>query len=196
VDVYSARGQPVAQWLSLGRDALLTSLAVAGTNVFVADAGQRVVWRLDSAGNVLGKIDGKAGNTAGFVIPSPYFDIAVGPGNELWVVDPGRHNVICYAFDGGRQSQWGRGGSEPEGFCGCCNPSHIAILPNGSFATSEKGLVRVKVYTAKGELTGVLAGPEAFDEEEVGLDLAADSEGRIYVLEPKRNRIRVFEVGR
>jgi hypothetical protein len=70
----------------------------------------------------------------------------------------------------------------------------VAIRRDGSFVTSEKGLVRVKLYTPAGDLVGVVAGSDQFDEGVSGLDLAADSAGRILVLDPVRLEVRVFEV--
>ena len=194
VAVYSARGKKQTEWPSLGTNAVLTSLATVGTNVFVADAGNRIVWRLNQQGAVINRIGGKSDDFGGFIIPSPYFDLAIGPGNELWVVDPGRHALMCFSYEGQRQSQWARSGAGPEGFCGCCNPSHIAIRADGSFVTSEKGLVRVKIHAATGELIGVVAGPDQFADDEHGLDLAVDGTGRVLVLDPVRAQIRVFEV--
>jgi hypothetical protein len=80
-----------------------------------------------------------------------------------------------------------------EGFCGCCNPSHLAILADGSFVTSEKGLPRVKIYNRLGQLVSVVAGPEQFDDDAVGLDLAIDSDNKIFVLYPKKKTVRVYE---
>jgi hypothetical protein len=80
-----------------------------------------------------------------------------------------------------------------EGFCGCCNPTHIAILRDGSFVTSEKGIARVKIYNRLGNLISLVAGPDQFIEGTEGLDLATDSEQRIYVLDPKQKAIRIFE---
>ena len=194
VTVYSPQGKKEADWPSLGKDAVLTSLATVGTNVFVADAGNRIVWRLNTQGAVIKRIGDKGDDYGGFIIPSPYFDLALGPGNELWVVDPGRHAMICFSYEGQRQSLWMRSGAGPEGFCGCCNPAHIAIRADGSFVTSEKGLVRVKLHAATGELIGVVAGPDQFADDERGLDLAVDSTGRILVLDPVREQIRVFGV--
>ena len=194
VAVYSAQGKKESEWPSLVKDAVLTSLATVGTNVFVADAGNRIVWRMNKQGAVINRIGEKSEADGGFVIPSPYFDLAIGPGNELWVVDPGRHALTCFSYEGQQQSQWARSGAGPEGFCGCCNPSHIAIRADGSFVTSEKGLVRVKVLAATGELIGVVAGPDQFADDEHGLDLAVDCLGRILVLDPVKEQIRVFEV--
>jgi hypothetical protein len=81
---------------------------------------------------------------------------------------------------------------EIDGFCGCCNPSHFTIMADGSFITSEKGIARVKIYNRIGEMTSVVAAPENFNEGTVGLDLAVDSQQHIYVLDRKRNQVRIF----
>ena len=59
--------------------------------------------------------------------------------------------------------------------------------------TSEKGLVRVKVYDAEGKLEAVVAGLEAFARGAAGLDLATDARGRVFVLDPKANEVIIFE---
>ena len=79
-----------------------------------------------------------------------------------------------------------------DGFSGCCNPSHIALLSNGSFVTSEKGIERVKIHLPSGDYRCVVAGPEQFEAGTVGLDLAVDSRDRIFVLDPMRSRVMVF----
>ncbi|MHC4353354.1 MAG: NHL repeat-containing protein, partial [Planctomycetota bacterium] len=72
VEVYDAEGKLLTSWRSLGSDAILTSIAVSEEDVFVADAGGRVVVRYDRQGNVIGEIGRKdsARNAPGFVIPS------------------------------------------------------------------------------------------------------------------------------
>ncbi len=79
-----------------------------------------------------------------------------------------------------------------EGFCGCCNPSHLARMADGRFVTSEKGLPRVKLYAEDGTFVGLVAGTDAFAKETVGLDLAVDGDGRILVLDPVAKAVRVF----
>jgi hypothetical protein len=82
---------------------------------------------------------------------------------------------------------------EIEGFSGCCNPSHFAILEDGSFVTSEKGLARVKIYNRIRDIVSVVALPDQFIEGTVGLDLAVDSSQKIYVLDPRQKLVRIFE---
>ena len=43
----------------MGQKALLTSIAVSKNNVFVADAGNRIVYRYDTNGNLINRIGKK-----------------------------------------------------------------------------------------------------------------------------------------
>jgi len=93
-----------------------------------------------------------------------------------------------------------------QGFAGCCNPVHLAVLPNREFVTSEKGLSRVKIYSRDGAFVCVVAGPEMFEgpkgpgsgqdsmDGKLGWanDVAADSGGRVIVLDPKQAAVMVF----
>lgn len=207
VEVYDVQGQRQASWESLGKDAMLTSIVVSKDNVFVADAGHRIVIRYDTAGDIINKIGRKDSfrNVPGFVIPSPYFDLAVPKDGLLRVVNPGRLRIEAYTFDGDIEFWWGGSSAAVDGFCGCCNPVNIAVLPNGGFVTCEKGLVRIKIYNSEGSFVGVVAGPEQFGAggtsiicmfpEECqtgGFDIAVDSEGRIFVLDTVDNIVKVF----
>ncbi len=207
VEVYDAQGQKQASWDSLGRDAILTSIAVSGDNVFVADAGHRIVVRYDAKGGIINKIGRKDSirNIPGFVIPSPYFDIAVPKDGLLRVVNPGRLRIEAYTLEGDIEFWWGEPSVAVEGFCGCCNPVNIAVLQDGSFVTCEKGLVRIKIYDSGGSFVGVVAGPEQFgaggtstictNPEECqtgGFDVAVDAESRIFVLDTVDNIVKTF----
>ncbi len=193
---YDLAGKRLEEWPSLGRKAAITSLAAIGAEVFAADAGNQIVWRLRERGGVRDQIGGKAREqgTEGFVIPSPYFDLAAGIDGTVWVVDPGRHALLQFSRDGGVLSSWSKTGTEVDGFSGCCNPSHIALRSDGTFVTSEKGIPRVKIYSQAGTLVGVVAGPGSFDNDHSGLDLAVDRKGRILVLDTVRRQVRVFRV--
>ena len=78
------------------------------------------------------------------------------------------------------------------GFCGCCNPTHLALLPGGGFVTSEKGITRVKVNNDHGDHQSIVAGADVFNEGTTGLALAVNSDGRILVLDPVRGQVRTF----
>lgn len=194
VQVYDNTGKKITDWPDLDGNAHFTSIAVSAKDVFVADAGNRLVWRFDKSGKLLNKIGEKdsTGNIPGFVIPSPYFDLQLGRDEFVWVVNPGLHLIQNYAAKGDLRTSWGKPAMTVDGFCGCCNPGYFAILNDGSFVTSEKGIVRVKVYDQQGEFKSYIAGKETFGKEATGLDLAVDSKNNIYVLDPKAQLVRVF----
>lgn len=195
VEVYDRRGERKTSWESLGEEAIITSIAVSKDYVFVADAGNHIVWKFDKSGNRLKRIGEKdeARDIPGFIIPSPFFDVAIDPDGFLWVANTGRHSLENYTQDGDFRTSWGEFSMEIEGFSGCCNPSHFIILEDGSFVTSEKGLARVKVYNRIGNLVSVVAAPDQFIEGTVGLDLAVDSSLKLYVLDPLQKLVRIFE---
>ncbi len=196
VEVYDTKGVKKAQWESLGERAIITSIAISKENVFVADAGNHIVWKFNKSGRKQARIGekNKAKDIPGFVIPSPYFDVAVDPDGFLWVVNPGRHSLENYTKEGNLRTSWGEYSMKVEGFCGCCNPTHITILDDGSFVTSEKGIARVKIYNRLGRFVSIVAAPDLFKEGTVGLDLATDSSGSIYVLDPVKKAVRIFDL--
>ena len=200
VEVFDAAGKRQAAWAAAGTDALLVCVVAGEADVFVADANGRAVIRYDLAGRVVNRIDGrgaadaaaKDADDAGFIVPSPYFDVAFDPIGNVWIANPGRRRVELHAYDGRLIRNWGAASFRIDGFCGCCNPTHLAVLPDGSLVTSEKGLPRVKVYGADGDMRSVVAPPAAFGEATVIADLAADSAGRILILDPDANKVRIF----
>lgn len=182
-----------AEGPDLGEKAILTSLAAGSNILYAADAGQRIVWSFDPTGRMLGHNAGPvAGGGGGFVVPSPHFDVALDRDGTLWVANPGELRIESYGPDGKPGRSWGKPGFAIDGFCGCCNPTDFARFADGSFVTAEKGLPRVKIHRADGSLESVVAGPADFDEDTVGLDVAVDARGRVLVVDPKRNTIRIF----
>ena len=185
----------VTDIVNLPETSHLTSIAVDQFYIYAADAGMRIVNKYNHRGNLIttfGEQDEAIGRL-GFIIPSPYFDLSIEPENDLWIVNPGQHILEKYQPDGKLVHQWGMWSAKLDGFCGCCNPTHIARLHDGRFVTSEKGLVRVKIYTADGRFDRVVAGPDDFSRYAVGLDLAVDSEDRILVLDPGAQMVRIFQ---
>lgn len=188
--------------------AVLTSIAADENNIFAADAANKLIWRFDRSGKLLGQIGQKDAdrNIPGIVVPSPYFDILMAEDGLLRVVNPGRHLIEAYTVDGDREWVWGQTSVGIEGFSGCCNPVAIALLPDGGFVTAEKGLVRIKTYDADGRFVDVVAGPEQLNwtgpmrvcqsSSDCGMqsfDVAVGPSGRIYVLDLADNRIYTFK---
>ena len=206
VEVFDAKGQRRTAWDSPDRKSWFTSVAVGGKDVFVADAGKRVVLRYDHDGKLIGRIGTKDRdrNVPGFIVPSPYLGVVIHPDGLLRVNNPGRHRVELYTFDGDFEGSWGKPSAAIEGFCGCCNPIALALLSDGRFVTCEKGLPRVKIYSRTGELECVVAGVESFSDNaracsglndcaHGGLDAAVDSRGRIHILDFVTNEVLVMQ---
>ncbi|MCX6287165.1 MAG: hypothetical protein NTY96_08620 [Bacteroidetes bacterium] len=194
VEVFDQIGRPLKKWKSISGESVLTGIAVSDSFVFLADAGKKIVYRYDHSGRLINRIGEKdpQKNIPGFIVPSPYFDLALGTKGELWVANTGRHSLEQFSNDGSLNSAWGEASMAVDGFCGCCNPSHFAFLSDGSFVTSEKGIERVKVFSPQGVFKCIVAPPSAFIEGTRGLDLAVDSEDRIIVLDPEKNLVRIF----
>ena len=120
IEVYDSNSKRIASWKSLGDSAVITSIALSKQgDVFVADAGNRIVIRYDLAGkeiNRIGKKDTK-NNVPGFVIPSPYFDLAIPRDGMLRAVNPGLGRIETYTFDGDYEFSWGKQSVKVDGFC-------------------------------------------------------------------------------
>lgn len=206
LEVFDAKGQRKAAWEAPGRRTWITGLAVSKDDLFAADAGNRVVLRHDRAGKLLGRIGEKSRerNVPGFIVPSPFFDLELAADGLLRVANPGRHQVEAYTAQGDFEFAWGSASAAIDGFCGCCNPINLTLLPDGRCVTCEKGLPRVKIYSADGKFESVVAGPDTFPENAKvcaaddadctrgGLDAAVDSRGRIYVLDPVAGDVRIM----
>jgi hypothetical protein len=198
VVVLETTGAPRATWEPPEAEALLTSLAVTEQAVFVADARHRVVWRYGADGGLRGRIEAQALRTEkpAFIIPSPCFDVAIGRDGLLRVVNPGRHRIETYHDDGTLVTAWGKASFEVEGFSGCCNPAHLAVLPDGRFVTSEKGIARVKLYDAFGGFQSVIADESTLGEDPKARDVATDPKGRVLVLDPATRTVHVYAPSR
>lgn len=205
VAVYDRAGQRKAVWDSPGSKCYLTGLAAGENDLFVADAGQRIVLRYDRSGKLVQRIGDKdkERNIPGFIVPSPFFAVTLAKDGLLRVTNPGRHRVEIYTTEGDLELAWGNPGAAIENFCGCCNPIHLAVLPDGRVVTLEKGIPRVKIHAADGAFESVVAGAEYFAENAKacgpndctvgGMAGALDADGRIYILDFVADNVRVME---
>ena len=207
ISVLDATGAVVAAWTGLPEGLLPTAMALTKDFIFVADAGNRVVLKLDAQGKQIGVIGARdpARNQRGFVVPSQYFCVRVAPDGLLRIANPGEHQIEAYTLDGDFEVAWGKASFALAGFCGCCNPVSFDIFPDGGFVTCEKGLPRVKLYDSNGEFTGLVAGPEAFPEylkaanagtpDSLGSGIYAviDPSGRVLVLDVVGGDVRIMK---
>ena len=201
VEVFDAQGIRLTAWPTIAGTPHITSIAARDDNVFVADAGNRLVMFYNTSGELLGHISQEGHR---FIVPSPYFDVRVGPDGLLWVANTGKHRMEAYTLKGAPVRTWGKASTAIDGFCGCCNPCHFDILPDGRFITSEKGLARVKVYHPDGSFQGVVAGADTAGATITGLGCAAadasvtlpaaatGQSNRIFVLHAATGRLTEF----
>jgi len=204
IEVFESNGRHVASWEIAGKRAWLSGLAVGENILLAADSGSRAVLRYDRSGKLDGRIGekNKDRQIPGLIVPSPYLDVALGRDGLVRVNNPGRHCVELYTLNGDLELSWGKPSAAIDGFCGCCNQIGLALLPDLSCITCEKGLPRVKVYSADRSLARVVAGPESFAENIKahslsdctvgGLDATVDSQGRVYILDLVTSEIRIM----
>jgi len=205
VAVFDRKGSQRAIWESPGSKAYFTGMTADANDVFVADAGNRIIRRYDKSGKPLNHIGArdKERNIPGFIVPSPFFSVVMGGDGLLRVTNPGRHRVELYTREGDLELSWGEPGAAIQNFCGCCNPIDLALLQDGRTVTFEKGIPRVKVYSAKGEFESVVAGPESFAENAKvcgpndctlgGMDGVVDLQGRVLILDFVTRQVRIME---
>jgi hypothetical protein len=192
---YDLNGELLEIWDEIDSSAYITSIALKDDYVFVANAGGPTVYQYDRSGEILHSFDGKnrTDGKHGFIIPSPYFDLDVDSEGQLWAANTGIQAIENYNPDGSLRAFWGGSSYDLKGFIGCCNPAQFTIMENDSFVTSEKGLVRIKVYLPSGELESVVATPDDFNANTEVPDLTSDDLNNIYILDISRKMIRKFE---
>jgi hypothetical protein len=180
-----------APWASLGPRARIVAIVADATHVTAADAGNRRVVRFDRTGALVGQFGERTADYTGLVVPSAFIGLALHPSGDLVVSNIGKHRVERHSPDGRLIESVGEAGMGMDCFCGCCNPTHVSVLANGDLVTSEKGLPRVKVLSPDGSLKCVVAGPEQFHAETLGLATAVLND-KILVLDPWEGAVRVF----
>ncbi len=194
IEVFDPSGSLIMQWQKINQKAYITSIAVEDESVFVADAGNKMVYHFNYSGQLINSIgEKKETEFPGFIIPSPHFDLAIGREGQLWVVNPGKHEFLAFNKNGDLFSGWARTSMQLDGFCGCCNPGNIALLHDGSFVTSEKGIERIKIHYPSGDYKCVVAGPDSFEEGTTHIDLAVNSEDKILVLDSENGMVFMFD---
>lgn len=202
IDVLDKNGKQLSRWNSFPKTAWFSAIEEIGDYVFLADCGNRIVYKCKKDGSIVAKFgESSTGKTKGqFIVPSPYFDLEGGKDGLLWIANPGKRMIEAYTTDGELVKSWGKSSFGVDGFCGCCNPSYFTISSDGKFITSEKGLFRIKVYSPDGELEGVVGGMETFPDyykniipDISPMDVAVDEDGKIYVADIIGKRVRIFK---
>ncbi|MCX6335429.1 MAG: hypothetical protein NT092_14210 [Bacteroidia bacterium] len=184
----SCQGKPITEWGPYEANSIITSISAYGQYVAFADAGTKRVFILKKNGEVKSMI-GQSDNR--FIIPSPYFDVALYSGNVLFIANTGNRRIESWTIEGKFLEQFGEPGTAPGTFCGCCNPAHFAVIPQG-FVTAEKGLNRVKIIDQYGKFIEFVSSKNNFTPS-VPLDLASVDGETIFAANPADSKLYVFK---
>ena len=186
--VLNMRGEKIEEWGPFEENSIITSLASNEAYVAFADVANKRVFILDKKGVVKSLIGNSEGS---FVIPSAYFDIALGKDNILYVANTGNRRIERRNTDGTILDFFGEPGTAPGAFCGCCNPAHFNLMPGG-FVTAEKGINRIKILNGKGDFVEFVSSVNNFVPA-LPLDIASSDGKIIYGANPADSKLYVFK---
>lgn len=192
IEVFDGAARLVRTWKDGARMGRVTAIGFLKDSVLVGDSAQRCIHRFDYAGKFLNTI-GKDNPLGGLHIPNGVVDFAVDGNNEVHVANPGKHRVERYSPEGRLLGHMGKfTGPDPSGFSGCCNPTNVAIAGPGLLCVTEKAGPRAKIYNYSGKLLAMIDSAD-FDRSTKNMDVAVDQRGLVYVSDPARLSIFVFE---
>jgi hypothetical protein len=185
--IISSGGVIKDEWGPFEDNGIITSVTANRSYIAFADAGNKMVFVLNKKGEVkklIGQNDGQ------FIVPSPYFDVALDSNNKLFVANTGHRRVETRTIEGEIISYFGEPGTAPSAFCGCCNPAHFIIIPDG-LVTSEKGINRIKIVTRKGEFVEFVSSRNKFMAS-IPLDIASVDGKTIFAANPYDSKLYIF----
>jgi DNA-binding beta-propeller fold protein YncE len=185
--VINNKGKLLNEWGPYEANSIITSVSAGRSFIGIADAGNNLVFLLDKGGEVK-KIIGQ--DTAKFILPSAYFDLAVADEKTFYVANTGHRRIETRNLEGRIQKWFGEAGLAPGAFCGCCNPAHFTIIPNG-FITAEKGINRIKILDKEGKFVEFVSSKNTFAPA-IPLDVASADGKTIYAANPADSKIYVF----
>jgi hypothetical protein len=183
----SPRGEIKDEWGPYENNTIITSVTSNRSYVAYADAGNKVVMVLTKNGE-LKTLIGKSGEP--FIIPSPYFDVAFADDNTLFIANTGNRRIETRNTEGSLIRFFGIPGTAPDAFCGCCNPAHFALIPDG-FVTAEKGINRIKIIDNEGKFVEFISSENNFVPS-LPLDVASFDGKTIYAANPADRKLYVF----
>ena len=191
IDKFDRAGTHLGEWSDAERLADVTSICFWQDQVIVADARHRCLRRFDANGKWLNDL-GADNRTKGFVIPNGRLEACIERDGVVCAISAGKYRIERYTLEGKLLGFFGHFGMrKPEDFTGCCNPTNLALTPAGSYVVTEKAGPRVKIIDSQGALIAVVA-TDVFDPNCKNMDVAVDSEGRIYVVDTVKLDIHVF----
>jgi hypothetical protein len=181
-------GQIISEWGPYESNSIITSISASGKNIGFADSGNKRIFILNKKGEVI-SMAGQSENK--FIIPSPYFDVALSGDGIFYAANTGHRRIETWTTDGIKKDEFGEPGTAPGAFCGCCNPAHFTVIPQG-FLTAEKGINRIKILDHNGTFVEFVSSINNFTAS-VPLDIASNDGVTIYAADPADSRLIVFK---
>jgi hypothetical protein len=185
--LFSTSGKLITEWGPYEGNSIITSVSANKELVAFADAGNERVFLLEKNGelhSMMGQSEEK------FVIPSPYFDVALS-GEKLFIANTGYRSIETWTAEGKKLSEFGEPGTAPGAFCGCCNPAHFAVIPQG-FVTAEKGINRLKILGPGGDFIEFVSSKNDFVPS-IPLDVASHDGKTIYAVNSADTSLYIFK---
>jgi hypothetical protein len=186
--VINSEGKLLNEWGPFENNSIITSVSANKSNVAFADAGNKTIFILDKGGEVkrmVGRNDGQ------FIVPSPYFDLALDSAGSIYVANTGHRRLETRNSEGVTIRYFGEPGTAPDAFCGCCNPAHFIKTKTG-YITAEKGINRIKILGESGEFVEFVSSKNNFTPS-VPLDIASVDDNTIYAANPFDSKLYVFK---
>ncbi len=183
----SKSGKLISEWGPYEENSMITSVSANNRFLAFADAGNKLIFILKKNGelqSMIGQSEEK------FVIPSSYFDVALS-GGKLFAANTGNRRIETWTIAGKKLSEFGEPGIAPGAFCGCCNPAHFAVIPQG-FVTAEKGINRIKILSPEGGYVEFVSSNNNFIRP-VPLDVASADGKTIYAANSADSTLYVFK---
>lgn len=181
-------GEIINEWGPFETNSMITSVSSNNKYVAFADAGNKTIYILDKGGEVK-KMVGH--NDDQFIIPSPYFDVSINEDNSFFVSNTGHRRVEHRDKEGKTLTFFGEPGTSPDAFCGCCNPAHLIVIPEG-FVTAEKGINRIKILDKSGKFVEYVSSKNKFMAS-IPLDIASPDGKTIYAANSDDSKLYIFK---
>jgi len=181
-------GKLLKEWGPFENNSIITSVSANQSHIALADAGNKTIFIIDKGGEVKRMIGSNDGQ---FIVPSPYFDVALDSAGLIHVANTGHRRLETRGTDGALISYFGEPGTAPEAFCGCCNPAHFVKTKTG-YITAEKGINRIKILGESGEFIEFVSSKNSFAPS-VPLDIASVDGNTIYAANPFDSKLYIFK---
>ncbi|MFP3853165.1 MAG: flippase activity-associated protein Agl23 [Anaerolineales bacterium] len=165
-----------------------------GGDIYIADAGNHRVVKLDPEGNVLATwgsfgSEGQVGEQPQLNEP---WGVAVAPDGSIYVADTWNHRVLQLSSEGTIQRVIGSFGEGQtlEAFWG---PRDVAIDEAGRIFVADTGNKRIVIFNQEGQpLASIGSGGLDVGQLEEPVGLAIGPAGHLYVADTWNQRVQVF----